>query len=225
MSDALPNSIPHGHTKTGRSLRQQYFWPLGFWRIKFTGKRRWMLGLPLLIGLGAGATLNCLPRANLAHDRGLLEISSGLLSMLVGFFVAALGVVIALPPGQRLDTKVDEDANPPKIGNEILTWRQFANRMTAYLVFISLLTYVIATVALVVHPGIDWSLYSELFRHCTRVVTGGLYAGLFAHVLSVTLFSLFWIAGAMTDSQTASSGVIKPTKRPVGTPDQSDRTT
>lgn len=208
MSD-IENDTHSGGAKPGRSLLQQYLWPLGFWKVKFAGKKRWMVLFPLIVACAAGLTFAYLPKANLAHDRGLLDISADLLSMLVGFFVAALGVVMAFPKG-RIDARIPANANPPMIGNQALTWREFANRMTAYLVFVSLLTYAVATAVMVVHPGIDWDKHCPDFRFWMRVLGGAMYTALFAHVLSVTLFSLFWIAGKMAEAQWEPNVAVKP---------------
>lgn len=205
-----PHEIPLGNTNTGRSLWEQFLWPLGFWRVRFVGKKRALLLPPMAVFALAAMIFARLPNANLAHDRGLLDISADLLSMLVGFFVAALGVVMAMPKGP-LDVTIASNANPPIFRGKAMTWREFANIMTAYLVFVSLLTYVVATMVMVVHPGVDWASYATA-RWWVRVIGGGVYAGLFAHVLSVTLFSLFWIAGKLVEAQRQQEKPQRPVK-------------
>ena len=218
---------PEGVTRTGRGLRGQFLWPLEFWKISFDGKRRYMMAWPIGIALITAVGLYLLPSANLAHERGLLDVSAGLLTMLIGFFVAALGVVVALPQG-RLDSVIRDDANPPKLDGKALTWRQFANRMAAYLVFICLVTYLAATAALVVHPGLTWPniplprtdivIDGKTIRVLARIILGSIYAGMFSHVISVTMFSLYWVAGKVPETQneaTEEYTLPKPPADPV----------
>lgn len=197
--------------RTGRTLREQFLWPLGFLRVQFNGRRRWLYGVPGLFGALSGVVFWYLPGANIAHDVGLLTITSGLLQMLVGFYVAALTVVIALPVG-RLDDKIAPEDNPPRYNDVELTWRGFASRITAYLVFISLLTYIIATAMVTIRPAMTWEarhvgnyiIAGDVIHSLTRVLAGAGYVALFMHVISVTLLSLFWVAAKIPEAQAES---------------------
>lgn len=187
-----------------RTLRQQLLWPLVFWRIKFNGKTKWMVGFPVVVGAAAGLAFAFVPGANLTGERGLLDLSAGLLQMLVGFYVAGIGIVMALPEG-KLDERIAKGANPPRLRDDEMTWRQFANALTAYLVFISLVVYCLALTTMTFSPGFDW--ISSEARAWSKIILGGVYTGLFSHVLSITMFTLFWIAAKIPE---AKNKVVRP---------------
>lgn len=200
------------NASNGRTTFQVYFWPLRFLSIRFNGKGQWMFWAPLGVGVGVGVLFWLLPKANLVEEKGLLDISSGLLSMLVGFFVAALGVVLAFP-SPRLDVPGTELDNPPRINNVPMSLRQFAISITAYLVFITLWTYIVAIIALVLQPAATWSASfdndwlghwsADDTHRLARAVGATAYSFLFGHIVSVTLFALFLVAGKLPETQSA----------------------
>jgi hypothetical protein len=194
----------------GRTHLQQLLSLLDFWRVSYPGKALYVWWIPLGVGGAAALAFFYAPQANIAHDRGLLDVSSGLLSMLVGFFVAALGLALTLT-SESLDKEAK--ANGPKFGDRTLTWRAFARTVTAYLVLVSLCTYLIAVGALMFHPTVE--LMNNSTRAVVRILVGGVYVAMFTHVISVTTFALFLISNKLPEVAEPAPLKRPPTRKRV----------
>lgn len=169
-----------------------------YWHLRYTGKRRLGFGLPcvgatLLAGLAYSYPLN------LTGDRGLVDATLPLLSLLVGFYVAALG--LAVTANNPFLDKVP--TNPPRRNDDELTMRAFLVDMFSFLVATSILTHVLGVVALVTGVAAERLItfvagISELqgpIVHATaRALYAGTYSFLLLKLLVVTMASLFFVA-------------------------------
>lgn len=193
---------------SGRTHLQQLLSPLRFWSVGYPGRTLYTRVVPMVVAVVSGALFKSFPMANVAHPRGLLDISSGMLSMLVGFFVAALGLTLTIKSG-----KLDRVAkgNPPTLGGKPITWREFARSVTAYLVLTALGTYLLALATLTMHPAC--TRLEATSRMALRVAGGAAYAGLFAHILMVTVMALFLMSDKLPE-------LAKPEKTKTPAPPQ-----
>lgn len=164
-----------------RTWMEQLLAPLVFLRINFGGRVAVAYLIPLVLAVGCGLLFWCYPEANVTDDRGLFDVSASLLSMLVGFFAAGLGVALTVN-STSLDSTPNH--NPPRLDGEGISWRRFLTYSMAHLVLVSLAAYVLALVVLVSRPSsVRWV-----------AALGGIYTGMLAHILGVTLLALFLLS-------------------------------
>lgn len=168
-----------------------------YWRIKFPGKLRWSVCVPAILGLVASILIYNVDKFNVADDRGLIHATLPLLSLLVGFYVAALGVSLTIGAG-HLDM-IPKD-RPPVERGEPITWRDFTASLFAHLVAASLTAHILGVLVLVGAPlreDFGALLLSEnpaLAVRLCRTLAGGSYIFLLAHLLAATMFGLFLMA-------------------------------
>lgn len=164
----------------------QHLAPLKFFRVTYSGKRAYSFIFPTVFASMVCVVLYFFPNANVAQPGGLLDHSSGLFRMLVGFYVAALGVTVQVS-SEGLD-KVATD-NPPEFNGVGISWREFGIITLSYLVAMAIVTYLFATAILVIQPvtaTMDEVLVSRL-----RLGVSFFYVFIFMHTLAVTVFALF----------------------------------
>ena len=202
----------------GRTHLQQLLSPLRFWDVDYAGRTLYTRIVPAGVAVLAGALFAYFPKANVAHPRGLLDVSSGMLSMLVGFFVAALGLTLTIK-SEKMDAVAS--ANPPTLNEKPITWREFARAVTAYLVLMALCTYLVALATMVMHPAA--ARLDATTRMALRVGGGGIYAGLFTHVLMVTVMALFLMSDKLPELAKSKSEKI-PASSPVSSDPRTPRT-
>lgn len=188
-----------------RSPAQQLVAPfLSYPGIAFAGKRLLCSLLPSLLAAGAGALIIVAPEFNLTGDRGLVDATLSLLTLLVGFYVAALGLALTMQ-----DRFLDEVPRwrPPVDRSGAVTWRRFLSALCGYLVAVSLFTYFYGVAVLT-----GSSLYGRAeawlasrgapdVLSVAKAAAGALYVFLLLHLLANTLLGLYFMSQRLQDAR------------------------
>lgn len=188
-----------------RSHADQLLAPLlTYWRIRFRSKARYAVWLPLAAGAITATTCAMEPGFNVAGDLGLVDSTLSLLALLVGFYIAALGV--AVTAGEAYLDEVPED-RPPTVpapdggpDPQPISWRKFLAALFAHLVAVSFVTYIFGALILVVAP-IQGNLsahvpveYRLIPIDLARSLVAGAYTVALCHLFVTTFFGLFLMA-------------------------------
>lgn len=173
----------------------QLLTPLRYLRIEHSRMRRYKLWYPLVGAIGAGAIVLWMGKDfNTFGSLGLVDHVAGLLRVMVGFFLTALGLMHSLAfPG--LDEQMK--GTPPTLRNSEgvdvpLTRRQFLRELFGFLVLLSLALYIYGLLAAVLRP-IAGPILPELVRDIFRVAFCSTYVFLALNLLTATLLGLYFL--------------------------------
>lgn len=160
------------------AVLKQLLTPLAYLRIEHPLKRRFDLYVPFFIAAGITLFLFLLPNEISAFGRdGLVDGISGLIQILVGFFIASLAAVSTF---QRSNLDEPLEGSPALLAVPIkgkkqkvtLTRRRFLSYLFGYLSFVALFLYFLglfgtlsvdgvrALVPAVAHTAVKWIFIS-----------------------------------------------------------------
>lgn len=172
------------------------FVPLRYWRIRYAGRALFNVWVPLVI-----AILSTLPllsdafRTDAMAAQGILSRSGDLLSILTGFFVAALAAVSTFG-NPEMDLPIAGSA-PPTLsergGPQLeLSRRRFLSYLFGYLAFASIAVYALGFVLV----GVQHYLIKAKWPEWDEYTFAGfwfIYALMLANLLTNGLLGLFYL--------------------------------
>lgn len=165
------------------------FVPLNYLRIRYIGWGTFIVTIPVLFCL-----LNCIPLFlpeffwKVVFKFSIIEQSSNILSILTGFFVAALAAVSTFG-----NPDMDKPMHGPvTLGSTKLTRRRFLSYLFGFLSFLSIWLYI---VGYALHTIQNFIIIPMCFNWAsvTSVVIWFFYSFLVGQLLSGTLLGLFYL--------------------------------
>jgi len=135
------------------------FRPLDYVRIKHTAKTKYDFHIPFYLASAFTLILLILPVSpKISGDGGLIDVFTGLLQMLTGFYIASLAAISTFNK-EGMDNTMPGD--PPtlassyrgKIKTDLLTRRRFLCLMFGYLSLVSIFLYFTGAGALLIAPS------------------------------------------------------------------------
>ena len=179
-------------------LISRLFKPLDYLRVYHSQKRKYDLWIPLIIATIFTGILFYLPTpVDITGDRGLLVIFTGLLQILIGFYIASLAAVATFdrpsmdeimrgdPPTLRIQVK-------GKAEIEYLTRRRFLCLMFGYLSLLSFFLYFLGAFANLFKPSLHILIPMPIFLY---VKWFSLYIYIFfvSNLVVASLLGLFYM--------------------------------
>lgn len=196
---------------------RQLLSPLTYLRIRlgegtwYETKRFYDYVLPAILGLlTTYGYFSLIPQPVLLGEHGLLNSISGLLQLLVAFFIAALAAVATFPResmdkplrGSPAHLKRWSNAQQRNVDVE-LSRRQFVCYLFGYLSFLSLALFLAIIVADAVWPHVAKSLGDDILHYLKLILTGVLWIA-FWNVLIQTVLGLYFLADRMQQDDDTS---------------------
>lgn len=170
-----------------RSHIAQLLAPLAdYGRVRFKGKAVSHFWAPLVCGVVSFGAWLSFPTLVLVGEKGLLDITSQLVAMLVGFYVAALGVMLGLQ-----DPFLDEvSESSPSLDGKKLTWRDFLVLLFGYLLALALLSYAGIVIGMVAGTHVRALLPAPIVS-CVKASCAAVYTFALSRLFLVTMFGAF----------------------------------
>lgn len=179
--------------------RSKLLSPLLFLRLQSPDLFRYQWGIPGLLTAAALSLYYLLPiEPLLLGDKGLVVRINGLLSTLIGFYIAALAAVATFP-SETLDQKMKGRAptlNYRRGGEkriETLTRRRFLAILFGYSAFLSITIYGLGIITFAMEPSVPSGTLRWLLEFAWIVA----YAFMLASLTVVTLLGLNYLIERM----------------------------
>lgn len=178
---------------------QKLLTPLSFLRLRSPDLRFYQWYAPAFLTIGSLFGFYLLPSTpHLLTDKGLVNTINGLLTTLIGFYIAALAA-IATFNNESLDEVMK--GRPPIISvnrkgttsEEVLTRRRFLVVLFGYCSFLSIMLFVFGVMTLLVAPSVGQSYWSTPLRFIWLIVYFAMASSLFI----VTLLGLHYLIDRM----------------------------
>lgn len=177
---------------------KQLFTPIAYLRIEHSVKRWVDFYLPGAIGLAVWVLLLGIPGSvKVIGEDGLFAVITGLLQILVGFYIVALAAIATFQregmddplEGEHATLLAERKGTPLKL---VLTRRQFLCYLFGYLAFVSLALYLIGSAANLLGANIAmW--FPEAFSEAMKWTFVLIYLLVFSNVVSTTLLGLHYL--------------------------------
>lgn len=180
------------------STLSRLFRPLDYIRVKHPEKPKYDFFIPFCLSATGTVGLMLLPvTPAILGDGGVVGIFTGLLQMLIGFYIASLAAIATfnkkgmdqIMPGDPPTLRVSLRG---KIKIDKLTRRRLLCLMFGYLALLSLFLYFIGSGAALVNKSIRL-LVPETAFYWIKWSLVGLYLFLAANLMVTTLLSLFYM--------------------------------
>ncbi len=169
------------------------FSPLKYWKIKHKQKQKVDALFPLISSLLFCLMYYFLPvRFELLGEKGLVATISDFIQVLTGFYIAALGAIATFP-----NKEIDEptDGVPLKLGNEVLTRRQFLSYLFGYLSFAGFLFVLVSILLINVSDSLYLKsyLYSSSALETISIIFLFFFFLSFCSIMYTTLYGLYYL--------------------------------
>lgn len=189
---------------------KQLLSPLTYLRIRqgkgrfYYSKRFYDFGLPITLGILTSMICFSLPvEPVLLGDTGILNQVSGLLQLLVAFFIAALAAVATFDR-KSMDQEMRGhpallkrwDPQEEKESDKVLTRRQFVCHLFGYLAFSSLFLLFMIIVAKMVYPSLE-KVIEFKFLECLEVFSIFSFWCIFWNIIISTVLGLYFLSDRM----------------------------
>lgn len=174
------------------------FRPLDYARIKHPAKTKYDIFIPLSLAVFGTAILMWLPKTpNIIGTKGLIEIFSGLLQILTGFYIASLAAIATFNKDGMDETMAGD---PPtltvsyrgKIKIDKLTRRRFLCLMFGYLALMSIFIYFLGQGTQLFADNAKILIPSKYFYWCKWSFVS-IYLFFALNLIVTTLLSLFYM--------------------------------
>lgn len=187
---------------------QRLLTPLLYLRIKHPAKWKYDLWIPLLLAVIPVLVVVLSPvPINVFGDRGLCDRILGLVTVLVGLYIALLGFVATF--GRATMDAPMEGSKPPTLSwrgkTRVVTRRQFLTLLFGYLSFESLLLYLVGTASQLLVPLARDALVPEA-QFGFRVTFVFVFGLLFANLVVATLIGLSYMSERIHRDDSADGG-------------------
>lgn len=179
--------------------RSKLLAPLSFLRLESPDLVRYQWIIPAIITCIMLSTYYFLPvEPQLFGDDGLVTRINGLLTTLIGFYIAALAAVATFP-NETLDQEMKgrgprlhyTRGGEPRI--ETLSRRRFLSILFGYSAFLSITIYGLAIVTSAVEPSFSKNIYREFCEFIWITIYGFMLSSLTV----VTLLGLYYLTDRM----------------------------
>lgn len=177
--------------------------PLSYLRIKqgnnfFCSKKLYDFGLPFFLGCGTAFLHFWLPVSpRMLGENGIVDIISGLLQLLVAFFIAALAAVATF---DRESMDKEMRGHPAVLRRKktevILTRRQFVCHLFGYLAFVSLMLLLSIVLVKIVYPTLQNYLELGNVLHF-KTIAMFVFWVVFWNIIITTILGLHFLSNRM----------------------------
>ncbi len=179
-------------------LIKQLLLPLNYLRIRNSAKRQFDFVLPAILGSIISAVVLCMPGpVKIFGDGGYVEIITGLLQILTGFYIAALAAVATFP-NITLDQPFDGEPAMLAVLRKgqkkdiSLSRRRFLSFLFGYLAFLAIFLYLLGGMASLLADNIK-SVVDQAYQPWLKGGFVVVFTILFANLLIVTMLGLHYL--------------------------------
>jgi hypothetical protein len=167
--------------------------PMRYLKISNRQKRLVDFVIPIIIAILTCLISYFLPKPiALLGDKGMIDSVSGFMQVLTGFYIAALGA-IATFPNPNIDSPTD--GIPLKLGDKVLSRRQFLSYMFGFLSFVSFILVFFSKIIISAGSNIELLLssFNPIYFNPLKYLFLFVYAYSISLIMLTTFFGLYYL--------------------------------